>query len=82
MPILQAWFMKISDTSVKISLIYTDTQTYCLMSHDEYKTFSICHIKYILYHFFKELVNNYLSFTTLTTDARKLPYFASLTYKD
>jgi len=52
------------------------------MSHDEYKTFSICHIKYILYHFFKELVNNYLSFTTLTTDARKLPYFASLIYED
>jgi len=36
------------------------------MSHDEYKTLSICYTKYI---------HNYLSFTTITTDARKLPYY-------
>jgi len=36
------------DTPVKISLKYTGTQTYSLMSHDDYKTFSICYIKYNL----------------------------------
>jgi len=36
------------------SLTYTATSTNSLMSH-EYKTFSICSIKYILWHFCKEL---------------------------